>query len=1117
MAEEYIKLTDREHVLRRPGMYLGEVAAADKTFYYVQDGKMAEKTARVCNGPYKLLDEAIINARDHAVKMSESGVKAAEVSYIRVSFDIEKGTFSVENDGEGIPIRMHTTENIYVPELIFGHLRTSTNYETSTNCVGGQNGYGIKLAAIWSTSLEIDLIGPKTDGSLAHYVQTFNNNLTEISKPVIKPYKKKKIWTKITFRPDWTRFGCEFDQAMQDWLKRRVYDLAAVTDKKIKVYLNDELVPVRSFEEYIGMYVGEKTAIFESTERWAYAVAVADSGEFRQVSFVNGINTMKGGKHVDYIVNQIVAKLSDYIQKKKKITETIRPAMIRNLLFFFVDACIENPTFDSQTKETLTTLPTKFGSKCEVSDKFIEKLARTGIVDTIADTLKSKDAAAAAKTDGRKKRVITGIPKLVDATSAGTSKSRDCTLILTEGDSAKSAVLGGLTEQMRQTYGVYPLKGKPINPRNRNASENKEIQDLKQILGLKEGQHYTPETLDDLRYGKLLIITDQDLDGAHIKGLIVNLFDSKWPSLLRHPGIHFFAYMNTPIIKVRKGTQEKLFYSEQEYHEWESSEETKGWTAKYYKGLGTSTSKEFTEYFQKGKSSIVEFEWSEESGDAISKVFDSARADDRKTWLTEYDPEAAVCMDAKCKTVRYEEFINKQLVGFSMYDNQRSSPNVMDGLKPSQRKILYACIKKNLTKGEIKVAQLSGYVSEHTAYHHGEASLNGAIVGMAQDFVGSNNVNLLKPIGQFGTRLAGGDDSASERYIFTALNPITRLIFREEDDAVLKYVVDDGLQVEPQFFVPIIPMVLVNGCKGIGTGWSTEVLCYNTEEVTDYILSRVQVQREVTENRPLTPFYRGFKGRIDNVESSKCVVHGSFTQKDALNYVITELPVGIWTNDYKQFLETMVGTVVKEYVDHCTDVAVKFDVKLSVPVDDFEKVFKLTVNKSTNNMHLFNKQQKLQKYATTSNIVDEFIQVRRDLYTKRKDHMMLHLTALLERASNKAKYIEGVLSGKIELRGLNRQEIVQLLKHFGLKELDGDFSYLLHMPMVSVSNEKVQDVREEMEKLVGQEKKLQATSIEEMWISDLQELKLHLKSEVKSEVKSTVSPNTAPSKKRHHP
>ena len=182
-------------------------------------------------------------------------------------------------------------------------------------------------------------------------------------------------------------------------------------------------------------------------------------------------------------------------------------------------------------------------------------------------------------------------------------------------------------------------------------------------------------------------------------------------------------------------------------------------------------------------------------------------------------------LDTNSNKVSHKDFINKEMIHFSIYDCERSIPNLMDGLKTSLRKILYSSFKKNLTT-EIKVAQFSGYVSEQSGYHHGEASLNGAIVGMAQDYVGSNNINLLLPNGQFGTRLQGGKDSASERYIFTQLNQITRYIYRKEDDPVLEYLEDDGDPVEPRYYVPIVPMVLVNGGKGIGTGFSTDILSY---------------------------------------------------------------------------------------------------------------------------------------------------------------------------------------------------------------------------------------------------------------------------------------------------
>jgi DNA topoisomerase-2 len=457
----------------------------------------------------------------------------------------------------------------------------------------------------------------------------------------------------------------------------------------------------------------------------------------------------------------------------------------------------------------MNTPSSKFGSKCDVSDKFIEKVAKMGVMDAALQLTEVKENKAAKKTDGSKSKSIRGIPKLTDANWAGTDKSKDCIIIFCEGDSAKAGIISGLSSEDRNIIGVYPMKGKILNVRGeptKKIMENKEITEIKKILGLETGKKY--ESIQDvykcLRYGKVLFMTDQDLDGSHIKGLGINLFQSEWPTLANIPG--FIGFMNTPILKAHKGSVELNFYNDGEYNTWKEENDTKGWKIKYYKGLGTSTGKEFREYFEKKK--LVGFERTEKSDDAIDMVFNKKRADDRKDWLKYYDREAY--LDTSKTNVSYEEFIDRELIHFSKYDCDRSIPNLMDGLKISLRKILFSAFKKNLTT-EIKVAQFSGYVSEHSGYHHGEASLNAAIVGMAQNFVGSNNINLFMPNGQFGTRLQGGKDSASERYIFTQLNMITRSIFPSSDDAILEYLNDDGLSVEPIYYAPIIPMVLVNG------------------------------------------------------------------------------------------------------------------------------------------------------------------------------------------------------------------------------------------------------------------------------------------------------------------
>ena len=1083
--QQYRKMGAREHVLERPGTYIGATEKCEGSHWVVEEGRMRWVTALTTPCLVKFLDECLINARDQAVRCAPT---PTPVTYIEVVLG-DDGSVSVSNDGAGIIVDKHPEYGVMVPELIFGHLRTSSNYTGSEDkkIVGGQNGLGVKLVNIWSTWTEIDLAGPGPEGEgLLRYTQRFRDNMSIIDPPKVVKYKNKTCYTTLKYLPDYKRLKLEagLDPETKALLVRRVYDIAAVTDKKVKVYLNGELVPVKSFLQYTSLFFPpeQDDRLFEASDRWE--VAVANSDEFRQVSFVNGIATPKGGKHVDDVVNQLVRKVTAVIQQKKKVE--VRPAIIKDLLFVFINCCVENPSFDSQSKEYLTTPAATFGSRCELSEKFVDKVARM-VMSAAIEMTERKDAAAAKKTDGAKKRHVKGVAKLSDAANAGTAKSSKCVLFLCEGDSAMAGIKSGLTEEMRKWYGVYPLKGKPLNPRRstQKVSDNAEMIQLKQILGLESGRQYTLEEAQArLRYGEVRLMTDQDLDGAHIKGLCINIFDALWPSLIRDPTYRFLSFMNTPIIKARKGTEEICFYNDGQFRAWQEAQ-TKGlhlWSIKYYKGLGTSTGKEFTQYLKPpkagGTGNVVYFTWSEQSADALSVAFDESRADGRKRWLDTYD--RGLYVDTALGELSYEWFVNRELIHFSQYDNERSIPNVVDGFKPSQRKILFAAFKKGLTK-EIKVAQFSGYVSEHASYHHGEASLNGAIVNMAQNFVGSNNVNLLMPNGQFGTRLQGGKDSASERYIYTELNPLTRRLFPAEDDAILTYLQDDGTAIEPDFYAPCLPMILINGGKGIGTGYSTDVPCFNPKQVLECVVARL---RGTPYSEPFVPFYRGFKGTITSLGDGKFATTGLY-KVDGLTVTIQELPVGTWTDDYKMFLDGLTGSVVKEFSDHSTDLNVHFVVKLNEPVELLEKVLKLVTVKHTNNMFLFTPEAKLKKYASAADIIDDYMPVRMAAYVRRKAHLLQALRQKLLKADNKVRYIKAVLAGTIELRGVKKHLIDALLQENGLDQLDGSYNYLIKMPMDTVAEENVEALTADMISLEEEVQELSATSERDLWLRDL--------------------------------
>jgi len=909
IEELYQKKTQLEHILLRPDSYVGSVNKVSQVMWVLDSGssRIVQRPVTFVPGLYKIFDEILVNAADNKQRNSS-------MNSLQVTIDVVANTISVFNNGLGIPVAHHPVHGVWVPELIFGHLLTSSNYDDSEKKVtGGRNGYGAKLANIFSTRFTVEA----ADGERGlRLTQSWRGNMEgTIGEAVVVPYSGSDF-VRVTFSPDLSRFSmASLDTDIVALMSRRVYDMAGVLGKGVSVKLNGLEVPARSFGEYVALYAlpegGGGRTVERAGPRWEVCATVSD-GSFGHVSFVNGIATSNGGQHVLYIADQLAAAVAEVANKKNKGTD-IKPATVRNHLFLFVNCLVDNPAFDSQTKETLTTRPKDFGSLPELSEKFVKAVLASGIVDKVLAWAQFKSvqdlqrvAGGKAKPSGR----LLDLPKLDDANWAGTAKGGEATLILTEGDSAKTLAIAGLSVVGRDRYGVFPLKGKLLNVReasHKSIMGNAEIQAIVKIMGLQYGKQY--ESTKGLRYGHLMIMSDQDHDGSHIKGLLLNFLHHFWPSLLRVPG--FLQEFITPIVKASKGKIFRTFFTLPEYFTWKDAEGGggKGWAIKYYKGLGTSTALEAKEYFGELGTHVLDFSMDEpmvtgyNANDLIDLAFSKKRADDRKEWLKKFEPGTYV--DYGVETMLVSEFIHKELILFSMADNIRSIPSLADGLKPAQRKVLFACFKRNL-KTDIKVAQLAGYVSEHAAYHHGEASLAATIVGMAQNFPGSNNINLLVPSGQFGTRLMGGKDSASARYIFTRLSSVARALFHPDDDALLTYLDDDGTSIEPASYLPIIPLVLVNGVEGIGTGWSTSIPNHAPKDVIEALRCRIAGKS----TPPLRPWYRGHQGAMEAKEGGgggafvsmgKATVDASRT-----TITITELPVGKWTQDYKHMLVEMV-------------------------------------------------------------------------------------------------------------------------------------------------------------------------------------------------------------------
>jgi DNA topoisomerase-2 len=1073
LSKQYRKHTHREHILNLPDTYIGSIENASEEAYVVDGESFVLKTLKQFNpGFYKLIDELLVNAHDHVIRLSQ---RKSDNLVKKIEVSVKDNTvFTIRNDGESIDVEKHPEYGVFIPQLIFGELLTSTNYDKDEKkLVGGKNGYGVKLVNIFAQRFQITIVDAKRE---LKYVQVFEDNMSKIHPPKISK-SKVKSFVEVEWTPDFARFGWKDAQIPADVLalvQRRVYDLAMTVGTTVRVSWCDTVIKFRNLAEYARAHVvgdANKTApILTYTAEPFLQLAVTDSPLDRMLSvaFVNGIWT-KAGKHIEDITSQIVSHVSMFLETKKKIK--VKPALIRESIAVFINCLVENPAFSSQTKEVMTT-KTNF----KLPEDFLKKVvSKLGIVDKVMAQQNIKDNKDNTKTDGKKQSKLTGIPKLDDAVYAGTAKSHECTLILTEGDSAKAMALSGLSQEQRKYYGVFPLKGKLLNVKDtsvRKVEQTEEIANLKKIVGLESGKEYAD--VKSLRYGRVLIMTDQDYDGSHIRGLLINLFHELWHTLLAVPG--FLAYMATPIVKATKAKNIKSFYTQYEYTEWKKTDASRGWTVKYYKGLGTSTRDEAKEYFQ--KLNIMPYSYTgKESDTSIDLAFNKAKADNRKEWLKTYSREN---IPGPSAVLPYEEFVNKDLIHFSNYNLERSIPNVMDGLKTSQRKILFSAFKRNL-KSEIRVAQFAGYVSEHSGYHHGEASLNDAIVGMAQDFVGSNNIAWFVPQGQFGTRLQGGSDAASPRYIHTYLQPYIKNLVPEEDFQCLAYRDDDGIPVEPEWYAPILPMLLVNGCRGIGTGYSTFIPSFNPKHLKGMLLKWLETGDGLDEM--LVPWVRGFTGRIQMEKETECILEGTL-EKDT----ITELPVGTWTADVREKLDEMVKDgKVRDYTDMSTDV----NVCIKIKVDDTKVLDKiLKTSWKMTNMHAFDSKGVIHKYATPNEILKEFASVRLDLYAKRRAAILADLKDKLPYHENVVRFIRQQCEEvpRPDLRRKSPEECDALLNAQKFIQIKGCFDYLMNLPIASLTLKIAQKHEDSLEALKQSIATMEKTTPKQMWKTELQNL-----------------------------
>jgi DNA topoisomerase-2 len=1080
MSKKYIKLTPIEHILTRPNMYIGEITDKRSIEFIFDKNNIIEKEIEYNPGLYKICDELIVNAYDASVTD-----KTVDI----ISIDINKDNFKIFNSGIGIPIEKHPEYKIYTPELIFANLLTSSNFlDTEERITGGLHGLGSKLSAIFSKKFIVNVWYKNL-----HYYQIYENNLSIINKPIIEKNTEKKNGVSIEIFPDFEKFGNkEFSDDMIKLVKKRVYDLSCLTRENITILLNGKEIKT-GYKNYLELYKSENKWLYGNCTKnnfWYFAIRFNDNLEQNHhISFVNSIHTSNGGTHLEYLLDLLLPKF------QKLIDNNLTKKFLRDNLTVFLVTSIVNPSFNSQSKETLVLPASKFGFTCSISNTFFDELKETELIEKLKEINNKMNFKQLSKFDGSKKKKII-ISKLEDANLAGTKKSDNCVLILTEGDSAKATAISGISaiKNGRDYFGVFPLRGKLLNVREASTTQinnNQEIIDLKKILALKSGTTYTKENLNELRYGSLLLMMDADEDGSHIKGLIINFLNYFFPSLLKIDG--FLKILMTPIVKVFLKNNTKHFSNLRSYNNW-LIKNPGNYKVKYYKGLGTSTAEESKEYFRNLQNNVIQI-IDNNNEKSIQLAFAKDKVNERKNWLINYNPKNILQIEPPT-TINIDTFIHQELIHFSNYDNLRSIPLLADGFKPSQRKVLYACFKKNL-KTEMKVAQLASYVAEVTSYHHGEQSLIGTIINMAQDFVGSNNLNLLMPAGQMGTRLLGGKDHASGRYIFTYLNKLSEKIFIKEDEELLTFIEEDGEKIEPLFYLPIVPMILINGTEGIGTGFSTTVPTYDLIDVINWYKNKL-LGKPVNELTPKVNKYKGIITRYDDttyLSSGICSIN-----KD--NIIISELPIKLWTSVYKETLDNFIEEgIIKSYINYSSDIDIHFELKvndmeyinkLNDTIDEkglnsLYKLLKLYKTIKISNLTLYDSSLKLKTYNNVNEICNEFYKFRLPYFGKRKELLINKYNEEINYLTNQINFINLVKTNP-KIFNLEEEKIIDLIIKNKIKKHNNSFDYLINLSFRQLSVDNLNRLNNKIKELKTLKKELESKTEKELWLENLNSL-----------------------------
>ena len=785
----------RTHVYMKNDMYIGaDVPTERQTWLYnLVTGKLYKDTIYLVPGLERIFMEILSNASDNACMSRRKGIDPGKIDVV-----MNNSTISITNYGAPMPVEIHPdliNEQIYIPQISFGRLLTSRHYETDRH-EAGTNGVGSKATNIYSkkfTAIIHDAIRHKK------YTQTWTENMIHCHEPIIDHnYNGKISSVQIIYEADFARFGYQVPIGETGGYEPEAFSLFArhtldvSLNAKIPVTFNGIGFNLSNIKDYGRLFFGDIVDEGVIHYQWPAGTEIIKKKKGTQVSkdpailpeiellaldtpdegchisFTNGIQNFDGGVHTNAAFKAVgdstVKMINENIQKKlsrgkknkeldakEKRANSITIADVKPHISIILSAKLVNPKFTSQEKTSLTT-PTP---KIHIEDATLKPVGHWELIDRLYAAIDAKQFNNFTKNDGKSKgrfKTKNGM----EANQAGKAERHKCMLYITEGNSGNSYAkyLTTLTPGGRDYIGTLPLRGKVLNVRNASLfqiDDNRELTALKKMLGLKHGMDYTIEAnYKTLKYGAgLLIMADADVDGKHIEGLVLNFFEHCFPSLL---AVNYCKGYLTPIVSVTLNSNTLKFYTDVGYEKWkESTPNYEKWKHKYYKGLGSSKNADIKANYEDPH--IVNWFYDIDAPATYNLVFKTGREEDRKQWISNWRP---LKEEVYYEQVPMSWHLNHEVILHSLDNIGRTIARIEDGLKLSQRKIIYAAMlkwkfwSKTKSYAELKIAQLSGFVADKSKYHHGENNLNETIVGMAQDYIGSNNISYFVKGGQLG-------------------------------------------------------------------------------------------------------------------------------------------------------------------------------------------------------------------------------------------------------------------------------------------------------------------------------------------------------------------------------